>query len=429
MNCARVIFLLTSVFLGFSSSAQELYNNCNTALTVCPGNTYSINNIGGNVTFCPNCEDDFNYCFTTENSIWISFTTNVLGGDVQADFSNLSFVVSPGQDNELQATIIQALFPCDASTYSQVGTCVSNETGNFSLTALALAPNTQYYIVIDGDNVGAGITTPAECTFDFLISGPGIARPIPTLAISNTTPLVCLNDIAVYTADTTNCPDGGPFEWYVNGVLAATTTNGVFQTSSLQEGDIVSVKTTCYLQCMDTVESIAAAQNVYTIDVSAGVDLTIQEGEAVQLFGATTAPVFFWTPTFLVSSSTSINPIANPTETTVFTLTAEENGCVLSDQVTIFVITEMVIPNTFSPNGDDSNETWVIEGIEEYPDNIVKIYTRWGQEIFSTSSYSKAKAWDGSIRGKTATESVYYYVIELRNEAEDVLKGSLTLIK
>lgn len=424
-----VIFLLMCVFSVVELSAQQSYNNCNQAFEVCPNNNYTFNNLGANITFCGTCEDNFNFCFAPDNTIWISFTTNAAGGAVQADFSNLVFETNVGQDFELQATIIQAASPCDATTYTQIGNCVSNEVANFSLNAAGLLPNTQYYIVIDGDNNGAGITSAAECTFDFIISGSGIDRPVPTITINNTTPAVCLNDIAVYTADTTNCPDGGPFQWYVNGVLAATTPTGVFQTSGLMDGDIVSVQTTCYLQCVDTVNDVAAAQSVYVISVDAGVDLTIQEGEAVQLFGSTTAPVYYWTPSFLVSNSNVLNPITNPTETTVYTLTAEENGCTLSDQMTVFVETSMVIPNTISPNDDGNNDTWVIKGIEKYPDNIVKIYDRWGQLIFSTSSYSLAKAWDGKIRGRLVTESVYYYVIELNNDTDDILKGSLTVIK
>ena len=424
-----VIFLLMCVFSVVELSAQQSYNNCNQAFEVCPNNNYTFNNLGANITFCGTCEDNFNFCFAPDNTIWISFTTNATGGAVQADFSNLVFETNAGQDFELQATIIQAASPCDATTYTQIGNCVSNEVANFSLNAAGLLPNTQYYIVVDGDNNGAGITSAAECTFDFIISGAGIDRPIPTMTINNTTPTVCLNDIAVYTADTTNCPDGGPFDWYVNGVLAATTPTGVFQSSGLMDGDIVSVQTTCYLQCVDTVNDVAAAQSVYVINLDAGVDLTIQEGEAVQLFGSTTAPVYYWTPSFLVSNSNVLNPITNPTETTVYTLTAEENGCTLSDQMTVFVETSMVIPNTISPNDDGNNDTWVIKGIEKYPDNIVKIYDRWGQLIFTTSSYSLAKAWDGKIRGRLVTESVYYYVIELNNDTDDILKGSLTVIK
>ena len=351
-----VIFLLMAFCFVNVCEAQEVYNDCNSALEVCPNNTYNLNNIGANVTFCPDCEDDFNYCFATDNSIWMTFTTNATGGDVQVDFSNLNFNNNPGQDNELQATIIEAVAPCNAGTYTQVGSCVFNATGNFSLNGIGLQANTVYYIVVDGDNNGVGITSPAECTFDLVVSGTGIDRPVPSSIISTTTPSSCLNEIVTYTATLTDCPDSSDYFWYVNNVLVATTTTENFQTSSLNDGDIVSVKNACYLQCIDTVEAIAAPHSVFVINVDAGLDITIQEGESIQLFGTTSAPVYYWSPSFLVSNVNDLNPIANPDGTTTFTLTAEENGCVLSDQVTIFITSELLIPNTFSPN----KFVWVI---------------------------------------------------------------------
>jgi len=204
--------------LGFSSvQAQETYNSCVNALAICPNETYSVNNIGANITFCPGCEDDFTFCFTPENSIWLSFTTNATGGAVQVDFSNLVFEVSAGQDTELQASILEAIAPCDATTYTQLGTCASNETGNFSLTAAGLTPNTTYYVVVDGDNNGVGITDPAECTFDVSISGVGVDRPVSTISIDPQTGSFCAQETATFTATITDCPDMGDYQWFING--------------------------------------------------------------------------------------------------------------------------------------------------------------------------------------------------------------------
>ena len=80
----RIVILLLTLFLNIQSvGAQEPYNFCNQALELCPNNTYSVNNIDANIAFCPNCEDNFNYCFSTQNSIWFTFTTNIAGGNVQ----------------------------------------------------------------------------------------------------------------------------------------------------------------------------------------------------------------------------------------------------------------------------------------------------------------------------------------------------------
>lgn len=424
-----VILLLTLLFNIQTVEAQEPYNFCNQALEICPNETYSVNNLNANIAFCPNCEDNFNYCFTPQNSIWFTFTTNLAGGNVQLDFSNLVFETTPGIGNQIETTVIQAGAPCDATTYSQIGACVSNGTGNFTLNAGALNPNTTYYVVVDGSNIGAGVTSPAECTFDLTISGAGIDRTASSISIIESSTNICLNDIVTFTTSITDCPDNGNYEWLINGVLQATTTDTFFQTSALQDGDIVTVQTTCYTICTDSIQVDSQPISVYTISLDAGPDFTINLDEYVQLFGNTTAPVFYWSPSFLVSNPNILNPIATPTGTTVFTLTAEENGCVLSDNITVTVITGMDIPNTFSPNDDEINDTWVITGIEAFPNNLVQIYNRWGQSVFQESRYTNLNAWDGTINGKKANAGVYYYVIDLRDGSSEILKGSITLIR
>ncbi|MBL4861521.1 MAG: gliding motility-associated C-terminal domain-containing protein [Crocinitomicaceae bacterium] len=289
---------------------------------------------------------------------------------------------------------------------------------------------TTYYLVIDGDNAGAGVTSAAECTFDIVISGPGIDRPNPTATIAESSTNVCLNEIVTFTPILTNCPDNGDYLWSINGTLAATTVDPIFQTTKLQNGDVVSVKTSCFTNCIDTVTGVSQAINVYTIALDAGSDQSIQQGKTTTLSGSTTAPVYSWAPEFLLSSPSILNPVALPTETTTYSLTAEENGCTLTDYVTITIFsTSLEVPNTFSPNGDTKNDTWVIEGIEKYPDNQIMVFDRWGQKVYHGTGYSAAKAWDGSLTRGDVTESVYFYVIELNNENGTIIHGSLTILR
>ncbi len=422
-----VIFLLMLISALNFTRAQESYNACSDALEICPNTVYTVNNIGANVTFCPGCEDDFNFCFPTDNTIWLTFTTNAAGGNVQVDFTNLVFENGAGQDNELQATIIEAAVACNAGSYTPVGNCVSNATGNFTLNAGGLTANTMYAIVIDGDNNGVGITSAAECTFEVSISGTAVDRTASSISINQTSTDICLNEVVSFFASVQDCPDTSQYNWYINGNLVAVTDSAEFQTSALNDGDIVTVETACYTLCPQVVSVDSPPINVYTFSVDAGQDLTVSPNEAVTLNGSTTAPTFFWEPSYLFSDANSLTTIVFPEQTITLSLTATENGCTLIDYITISVTTTIEVPNTFSPNGDNINEVWLIEGIELYPDNAVKIYDRWGQEVFQTTGYSKAKTWDGTIRGKELAEGVFFYVIELGDG--QVLNGSLTVIR
>lgn len=424
-----VIFLLMCSWWFTIVNAQAVYNGCGNALEICPNTVFNVSNIDANVTFCGGCEDDFNFCFSTENTIWITFTSNNLGGDVQVNFSNLVFETNPNQGGALQATLLEAAVPCSSGSYMQLGNCEANATGNFVLNATGLLPNTTYYIVVDGDNTGAGVTSAAECTFDLSITGTAVNRGVPSAQITPTNLNFCQNEIIYLGVDLTNCPDSSNISWYVNGTLEAVTSDTVLIISSLQDGDVVTVEASCFTQCIEVVSSSTNPVSVYSFTVDAGVDQIIYTGGQAQLSGFTSAPDYFWTPSFFVSDTSDISPIANPTSSTTYTLTAIENGCTLTDYVTVTVINDLQIPNTISPNGDNINDKWFIEGIENYPNSILYIYDRWGQEVFQTTAYSKEKAWDGKIKSRESAEGVYFYVLDLELDKGETYKGSITVVR
>ena len=414
---------------GLISNAQPINDNCNYPIELCPSLIGSFSNIGSSITFCPDCEDDFSFCFSPNNSIWFTFTTNQTGGSVELAFNNLLFENNPAQGIELQAAIIQAIVPCDAASYTLVGNCESNANSSFSLIANSLPPVTTYYVVVSGAMSGTGITLPAECTFDLEITGSGIERPVPSIALMPSSINLCSNSPFIATCSTTNCPNNSEYRWFINGNLVAITSDTVFTTAGLANGDIVSVETSCYTNCSEIVSAYSGSINVIDFTVDAGLDQEISENNDAQLNGFTTASFFYWSPSFGVSDSSILNPLIVTDETITYTLTAAESGCIISDQVIISITKKLFIPTTFSPNADKINDTWIIEGIEEYPNCLVRIFNRWGQEVYQTTSYSEQKSWDGTIRGEELPEGVYYYTIDLREQGKEELLGSITLLR
>jgi gliding motility-associated-like protein len=73
----------------------------------------------------------------------------------------------------------------------------------------------------------------------------------------------------------------------------------------------------------------------------------------------------------------------------------------------------IVIPNTFTPNGDGINDTWNVKYLDLYPGCYVQIFTRYGQKVFSSTGYGTP--WDGTYGGTTVTTGTYYYIIDLKN--------------
>ena len=86
--------------------------------------------------------------------------------------------------------------------------------------------------------------------------------------------------------------------------------------------------------------------------------------------------------------------------------------------------------NNLLNNNYPKNEKWLIQGIENYPNCEVRIYTRWGQEVYKNRGYSEQKAWDGMIKSKKAASGVYFYLVNLNGEEKsEPIKGSITLIR
>lgn len=414
------------LFLWGSLFAQEYYNSCSQAFALCPNTTFSLSNINANATVCTNCEDDFTFCFSGENTIWMKFKTNVTGGNANINFSQLQFQNLPGQGNSLQAAIIAATVPCISSSYSLVSNCVSNGNNNFVLTANGLTPNTTYYVVVNG---AMGTTTQAEATFDVMLSGGGVDQNA-SIIVSTPDNFICKGNTATFVAQTSGCTNKSIFYWYVNDSLIGSSLDSIFIYNQLSDLDEVTAKVTCFTYCTDTFISNSLQFNVASFLVDAGEDIGIRQGETVKLNGATSGNNITWSPPYTLNNPNIIQPIAQPLETTTYFLTVGNGNCTITDEVTITVKKGLTIPNTFSPNGDGINDSWDILGIDAFPNCQIEIFDRWGQMVFQTTGYPPNKRWKGTSKsGKALSASAYYYVIQLhKDQKEKPLKGVVSII-
>ncbi|MCB0769659.1 MAG: gliding motility-associated C-terminal domain-containing protein [Flavobacteriales bacterium] len=164
----------------------------------------------------------------------------------------------------------------------------------------------------------------------------------------------------------------------------------------------------------------------------AGADQTIFLSETATLGGSPSGPLgatFTWSPDTLLNDINASNPIADPATTTWYVLTVVgPNGCVDIDSVLITVVPTVVIPTGFTPNSDGSNDTWVIDFIELFPECEIEVYNRWGEQLFRSVGYKQP--WDGRYRDGFVPVGTYYYVIELNDERfPEPYTGPLTVIR
>lgn len=82
----------------------------------------------------------------------------------------------------------------------------------------------------------------------------------------------------------------------------------------------------------------------------------------------------------------------------------------------------LFIPNVITPNGDGSNDFFVIEDLDKYPLNELVIYNRYGREVFSQVGYENG--WNGN----DLSAGVYFYRLVLFREAIN-FKGFIHLMR
>lgn len=86
--------------------------------------------------------------------------------------------------------------------------------------------------------------------------------------------------------------------------------------------------------------------------------------------------------------------------------------------------------NTFTPNDDGINDTWIISGIDGFTSARVSVFNRWGQLVYQATPYSNAFGWNGKQGNSSLPAATYYYVISIFNNCvSQTINGTVTTIK
>ncbi len=103
----------------------------------------------------------------------------------------------------------------------------------------------------------------------------------------------------------------------------------------------------------------------------------------------------------------------------------------------IHIIVELVpfkVYQYITPDNDGENDILFIDGIERYPNNVLRIFNKWGDLIYEIDAYSSEdldKAWYGqnnvnALSGEPIS-GTYYYVIDLNDDKGLTFSGFIEL--
>jgi gliding motility-associated-like protein len=108
-------------------------------------------------------------------------------------------------------------------------------------------------------------------------------------------------------------------------------------------------------------------------------------------------------------------------------------GCSDSISLPLEIIPDIVfyVPNTFTPDDDEHNQTWrfYVEGIDEMGFHLT-IYNRWGETVWET--YDPSGEWDGMYGGKLVQPGVYTWTAwykERDSDGKKIRQGFVNVLR
>jgi len=247
---------------------------------------------------------------------------------------------------------------------------------------------------------------------------------------------VCEGEVKHYYVDVNPIP-GSTYIWQINGIIQQAYTNHeIYVTWNYAGTFLLQVQEISSIGCEGPIRE--GQVFVFPTPVAfATSNSPVCEGNTLNLYAETLIDgTYLWTGPNNYYSTTQNSQIqyVSTSDAGLYSLTVELNGCTSGSSdvmVEVNVCTDyFFIPEGFSPNGDGINDNFVIIGIENYPNNTIIIFNRWGDKVFEASPY--INTWNGTngfglkMGGDQLPVGTYFYLLNLGDKS-DVIKGTIYL--
>jgi gliding motility-associated-like protein len=249
---------------------------------------------------------------------------------------------------------------------------------------------------------------------------------------------VCINGLISHSGIFMR-PDTSAVTWswnFPNG-NNSTLQNPTNQTYNTSGNFIVTAIATNSTGCRDTATQNIRIPPLPTISMPG--NMTIQSGfpETIQATYSSGVVSWVWSPATGLSCTNCPQPDAVPKFNTNYSVMfTDSNGCANFGNIAVTVICKnanIFIPNTFSPNGDGSNDQFYPRGIGLDRVKMLRIFNRWGEVVFEKRDFpvnDPLYGWDGTYKGRKSQADVYVYQVEIFCDNGEIitLNGNIALI-
>lgn len=375
-----------------------------------------------------------NYTSTTVGSTFDWINSNTAIGLGASGTGNIpSFTATNTTSNPITGTV---------SVTATANGCTGLPT-TYTITVNPITTFSPTVNICDGDSIflGGGFQTTSGTFNDTIFGGNifGCDSVIATNLIVNPTPsnvlvtgldTICLGDSLIFSATGTV---NGIINWYADASGSTLLDTGItFAPIITSTGTFTYYFNEILGNCVGPIDSFTVFVDDVTAVINAAPTSGILPLEVYFGNGSQGATSYFW-DFGDGNTSTSFDPTHIYNDEGILEVMLMATNGICYDTAFINIETtptsSFVIPNVFTPNGDNNNDIFYVKG-ENLESVEVEIYNRWGQLMFS---WNHVKGyWDGrTLSGSEAPDGTYFYIVNAKgfDGTEYFKKGGFSLIR
>lgn len=265
---------------------------------------------------------------------------------------------------------------------------------------------------------------PASNTIDLTL----LKKPVVKFAAAG----FCIDQVATFI-NQTDTSKTGPIQWQWQ--FGDGTTGNSYQAKNIyrKPGKYNAILTAIPSACIDlTTSSSGFVQIDAPEKATRYASLNAVANSSLPLTARSFGKTYAWSPTIGISNSNNRTVYYNGNkETDYLVKITTASGCVTVDSILVrfFKTGDIFVAKAFTPNADGVNEKIypLTVGIKQFL--YLRIYNRWGQLMFETTSISNG--WDGTSNGKKQPMDTYTWIVQGVTEDDRVIQktGNTLLIR
>ena len=120
--------------------------------------------------------------------------------------------------------------------------------------------------------------------------------------------------------------------------------------------------------------------------------------------------------TYSWSTNQSTEDLQNLPSGQYSVVVTDVNGCATAGNIKLLEPFNLAMPTGITPNGDGQNDMFTVKGIEAYPNNLLTIYNRWGNVVYTSENY--LNEWRGkNTSDEQLPEGTYFAILEINGRS------------